>query len=320
MATIFSAKTKRGRENTQVLVMVIVFIILLIVAFSFFADNRQQPSMMSWGTSAVSGRAMNTMMDRGESMMDSASPMMAPVAMGGGAPALVARQVIQRGTLTLIVEQAEGAASQARMIAESLGGYLEQSSIVSTPSGRKSAIVTLRVPKERFQDALSGLKAMATDVTEESVSNEDVTGPVVDIEARLRNARAEEAQYVAIMKDAVKVEDTLSVAARLADVRGRIEQLEGQLSYYTEHVAFASITATLTAVNDARVAGVAWRPLAIAKTALHQLLVELAAFGTALIYFVVRLPILLLKLALLLLVVYLVVIFGLWVKRRILLL
>ena len=67
----------------------------------------------------------------------------------------------------------------------------------------------------------------ATKVVNERTQAVEVTGAVVDLEARIRNLRASEVALQDIAAKAVRVSDVLEVQAQLTAVRGQIEQLDG---------------------------------------------------------------------------------------------
>ena len=77
---------------------------------------------------------------------------------------------------------------------------------------------------------MSQIKSVAVSVDREDVEAHDVTREYIDLDARLRNAQAEEARYLEILKRATTVKDTLEGAEKLSNVRGRIEQLQGEMN------------------------------------------------------------------------------------------
>jgi hypothetical protein len=101
------------------------------------------------------------------------------------------------------------------------------------------------------------------------------------MEARLRNLRAEEAQYLIIMKSAYKVEDLLSVSEKLSEVRGQIEQQQAEFQTLSKQVETVAITISLRAVADAQVFGLNWRPLYQLKVAARDGLDALADYAGA---------------------------------------
>jgi uncharacterized protein DUF4349 len=71
---------------------------------------------------------------------------------------------------------------------------VERSSQSNT--GSRSATLMLRVPADRLDQAMAEIKGAATRVEQENVEAKDVTREYIDLDARLRNTQAEEAQYL----------------------------------------------------------------------------------------------------------------------------
>jgi len=163
----------------------------------------------------------------------------------GGAPplaALIEQRIVKTGEITLEVDQVAEALGRVRALAVELGGYVGGSQ-AGTLDDRAS--LTLRIPADRFDDAIARLHEMDADVLAEATREQDVTGQVVDLEARLENLRASEASYRALVARAERVEDILAVQSRLDEVRGQIEQLDAQLEALEGQAALSTLTVTL---------------------------------------------------------------------------
>jgi hypothetical protein len=137
---------------------------------------------------------------------------------------------------------------------------------------------------------MSELKGLATNVDRESTEVHDVTREYVDLDARLRNAQAEEVQYLQILKRATSIKDTLDVTEKLSDVRGRIEQLQGEMKFLIAQIDMSSLEISLRAESDAAVAGMHWRFLRQAKAALSEMTSGLADWADSVIAFLINLP------------------------------
>jgi hypothetical protein len=151
---------------------------------------------------------------------------------GGGGTSVVdvpaaAPSVIKTARLSLEVgkDGFTDAADRATEIAGEEGGFVESSS--SQGSDVRSGRLTLRIPVDRFEHALSAVSKLG-DIRLRSVSGKDVTSQFVDLEARLRNARAQETVLLGILHQATTVSATLDVQRTLSDVQLQIEQLTGQ--------------------------------------------------------------------------------------------
>jgi hypothetical protein len=143
-----------------------------------------------------------------------------------GFAALIEQRVIKTGEVTIEVDNVGSALGQVRALATTLGGYVGGSQAGTLD---ERATLTLRIPADRFDDALAQLHELDAEVVAEATREQDVTTQVVDLEARIENLEASEATYRELVARATEIEDILSVQTRLDDVRGQIEQLRAQL-------------------------------------------------------------------------------------------
>jgi hypothetical protein len=141
------------------------------------------------------------------------------------------------------------------------------------------------------------IRKLGLRVEREQMGAEDVTRRYVDHQARLRNLRAQETQYLAILKQAKTVKDTLDVSEKLNGVRGDIEQQQAEFEALSKQVETVAITVSLHSEAEANVFGLHWRPLYELKLAVMQGLEGLADYATAMFSFVFYLPAILLWLA-----------------------
>ncbi len=179
------------------------------------------------------------------------------------------RKIVRTSCMELTVASPADAAEKIRSFAESLGGYVEGAQISSSQE-RPTATITIRVPAARLEDAKAQLRNLAVKVNSEKTDAQDVTKQYVDMEARLRNLRAEEAQYLQIMQSAKKVTDMLEVSEKLSEVRGEIEQQQAEFATLSKQVETVAITVSLLPTAKPQSFGLNWQPL-------HQL--QVAGYG-----------------------------------------
>lgn len=236
---------------------------------------------------------------------------------GGGSNALpLDKKVIKNGSLSLYVAQVETAVEQIRALTAELNGFVEAANVQESDDGEKSAYVTIRIPAVKFEETMNNVKQLAAEVETENVSSQDVTAEFVDYEARLNNWRAQESQYLEIMKKATSVEDILKVSAKLGETRGEIESLEGNLKYLSRQVDMSTIRINLSSDGDVKVWGLKWRPLIVAKKALKNMLSGLTGYVDAMVNLVLFLPVLLLWAVTVIVVLALIWKIGGWVRRK----
>ena len=201
------------------------------------------------------------------------------------------RQVIQSGTLEITVLDPLQIAEQLRNLATQLSGFVVSSKVSGSDQRTRSAQVTMRIPTRNFYEAGAQVKAIAKSVEQDVVEARDVTREYVDQEAALHNARAEEQQYLLILKRASSVKDVLEVSSKLAEVRAHIDEIQGDLRFVRQQVDMSLLTINITAMADVQVLGIRWRPLYKAKLAFRGALSGLADYGDSMMALVVNLPV-----------------------------
>jgi Domain of unknown function (DUF4349) len=198
------------------------------------------------------------------------------------------RRIVRNGSLDLLVNDVAQSVEKIGSLVSAAGGFVEKSTQAN--SGSHSASVMVRVPAARLDQITSQIKGLATNVDRESVEVRDVTREYIDLDARLRNAQAEEAQYLQILKRATTIKDTLDVTEKLSDVRGRIEQSQGEMKFLTAQIDMSTLEISLRSEADAAVAGIHWRPLRQAKIAAIEMVSGLGDWVDSVVAFFINLP------------------------------
>lgn len=217
-------------------------------------------------------------------------------------------KIVRTGTIELQVPDVTAALTSARDGIRGMGGYIG-SSQTQTIDDSPIATITYRVPVDRWEDALDLLRKLTGGggkVLSENTNAVEVTGAVVDLEARIKNLRASEAALQEISSRATRISDVLEVQAQLTTVRGQIEQLTAQLTQLNDQAAFATLTASFsTPIVAVQVASEDWEPAKVLDEASASLVDILQGLTTAGIWFViVWVPVLLLMGAFSLIVVF----------------
>ena len=202
------------------------------------------------------------------------------------------RKIIKNGFLSLLVTDVDRTAEDISQLAEKLDGFVLSSYLYETDQKTKRGEISIKVPAERFEEAIEKIKGLAVRVENERTTVTDVTEEYVDLEAQLRNLRREEEQYLKIMEKAETVEEILKVSQYLSNVRGRIERIEGRLKYLSQQIEMSVLRISLVAEKDVEVFGIYWRPLSVVKQAFHKMLEDFTRFIDAIIRFVFFLPVL----------------------------
>lgn len=155
------------------------------------------------------------------------------------------RKVIMTAYVQVETTKFDEAVSQVRAMAPAAGGYVQSSSMDTYGDKRKTGTITLKVPQSKYEDVLRDVRKLGTVKADRSTGS-DVTGKYVDLEARLKNAKASEVRLLDIMGDTKNVTEVLAVEKELMRVQGEIESLTAQLRTLNSQVDFATITVYLT--------------------------------------------------------------------------
>ncbi len=224
----------------------------------------------------------------------------APTAAPSAAPnipdsAQADRLIIRTGTLDLQVTAVDDAVAAADTAITGLGGYASGSERHGDGEG-VVATITYRVPVEHWDDALTALRGLAIKVVTEQTGSDDVTTQVVDLGARITNLQATERALQAIMAQATKISDVLTVQAELTKVRGDIEQAQAERQHLSQQAALSTITVRFAVKPQPAVvvSGEKFDPRSEVDRASASLIEILQAVATAGIWFaIVWVPVLL---------------------------
>ncbi|MFQ6014673.1 MAG: DUF4349 domain-containing protein [Anaerolineae bacterium] len=226
------------------------------------------------------------------------------------------RLIVRRANISLVVEDTEKSLGEVKRIAESLDGFVADSSVYRVEEDRFRASVTIRVPAESFDAAMEQIRGLALEVEGENISGQDVTEEYVDLSARLRNLEATETELLELLTEVrektKKAEDVLAVHRELTSIREEIERIKGRMQYLERSVALATITVELIPKElEKPVVEPGWAPLRTLRDASRGLIRALEFLVDVAIWLVVfALPILLILLS------PFVLAFWLWRRRR----
>jgi hypothetical protein len=197
------------------------------------------------------------------------------------------RMIVRSAKLSLVVKDAESSVGEIKAITIALGGYVVQTQLYRQNEMLRGTI-TVRVPSESLDEAMSQFKALAVRVESESSGAQDVTEEYSDLGAQLHNLEATEhelQELLATVRERTgKAEEILAVHRELTNIRGQIEQLKGRMQYLERTSDLAAVTMELVPDMLAQpIASNHWRPLETVSGALRALLQTLRWLVDALI-------------------------------------
>lgn len=175
-----------------------------------------------------------------EDRLDVGAPTTVPTADSGDAARV---DVVRYGSIILEVGGVEPALKRITDLIAAEGGYLSGSSRYGQDD-QLYVNATFRVPASKFDSVMASLREQG-DVVSEDVGSYEVTMQLVDLEARLKNLRASETAFLALLDRAESVSDIVAVQAELSRIQGDIESFEAQRAALADQVEMASINVSL---------------------------------------------------------------------------
>lgn len=162
-----------------------------------------------------------------------------------GPPTLdTSARVVKTAQLELRVERGEFQESfaSAQQVAARYGGFVAASRTRGDEA--RAGRLTVRIPARQFEAALVNIKRLGR-VELEEVVGEDVTDAFVDLRARLRNWRRQEAVILGLMERATSIAESIRVQRELENIQLEIEQIRGQLRVLDDRTDLGTIAITM---------------------------------------------------------------------------
>ena len=153
--------------------------------------------------------------------------------------------LIRTGSASIEVREVDDGIAKVRQLAASLGGHVANTSVQTGRDQTPSATLELKIPANRFDQAVSGLEPLGR-LEAVNVNAQDVGEEYVDVQARTANAKRLEERLVALLAARTgRLEDVLAIERELARIRAEIERFEARLRYLDTHVAMSTLVVTV---------------------------------------------------------------------------
>ena len=132
------------------------------------------------------------------------------------------RSLTKTGEISVAVDDIDESLGEVRKIGKKYGAMVMNLDDLGKGVSRR-VDVTIKVEQSRFEVLYENLKELEGEFTTSSIAVSDVTERVLDLEARLKNYKSVEAQYLKILEKANTVEETLAVYKELNQVDCRLK-------------------------------------------------------------------------------------------------
>ncbi len=193
------------------------------------------------GNASDSSGAPQEPADDGDDAEGEAEPGLAvPTALTG---ADIGRDIVFRATIGVAVADVAAAGREATLIVQSLGGIVFGQSTTVDPSPR--TVLTFKILPADFDTALEQLAGVG-ELVDQTISADDVTDRVVDLESRISTSEASVLRLRGFLENAGDINIIADLERQLLDRETTLETLRGQLRTLRDQVSLATITVTIT--------------------------------------------------------------------------
>ena len=153
-------------------------------------------------------------------------------------------KVIYSATAHIRVKDAQAAYDRAAQITRENKGFIGSTHFAQSSDGKVLAVMSLRIPREKFESVLNALRALG-DVKGINSSNIDVSQQYQEISQQLSNVKIIYDKMVDSLKDKkTDIEKAQRMESALTPYLQRIEMLRRQLANYDNQIAMSTIRVT----------------------------------------------------------------------------
>jgi len=165
---------------------------------------------------------------RAEKAQEGSEARLASLYVSAGAPTQTTAasrdpKLAMNGTLKIEAKNVESAARDVGRVAVDAGGFIGNAVSGRNAAGNLYATLSMRIPTARVPSVLESLRALGK-VTQETLTTEDVSKTVFDLQTRLRVKRGTEERLQGLFASRTgKLGDVIDVEKELERVVGEIE-------------------------------------------------------------------------------------------------
>lgn len=153
------------------------------------------------------------------------------------------KKIIKNATLNLEVTDFKDYAASVYNTVKQYGGYIASESQNQTDEKIESSI-TIKVPVDQFENVMNQLPGNDVKVMERKITTDDVTGEIVDVQARLEAKKQIREKYLDFFKQAKNMQEVLQVQNELNSLQENMEAAAGRISFLDHQSEMSTINLT----------------------------------------------------------------------------
>ncbi len=234
------------KKRALVAIPLLVLVAVVTVALIARSDLGTADQLGAATTSDTAGSAGSAADSAAEPATDQSSGDLKSGLRQATAAAPLSRAVISTGQVTLHTKEMAKARAEVIRLVGSWGGAVADEQSTSDDHGRMaSSTMTLRVPSNRFDEAMTAFGTLG-EVEQQSRKSEDVTTQVIDNDARIRAAERSIRQIENLLSRAEKLGDIIAIESDLARRQADLDSLKSQQAWLSDQTSLSTINLYLS--------------------------------------------------------------------------
>jgi hypothetical protein len=160
------------------------------------------------------------------------------------------KKIIKTASINLEIKDYNSYYTSVREKVRSLGGYVAQENQTQSEYKTENSMI-VKVPVDKFDDAMVSLTSNVLKVNERKVSSQDVTTEVVDTKSRIEAKKQVRQRYIDLLAQAKNMQEILNVQSEINGVQEEIESAAGRIEYLSHSSSFSTIQLTYYQITNA---------------------------------------------------------------------
>lgn len=153
-------------------------------------------------------------------------------------------KIIRRIELSLETKDFDKFITSINKQVNELGGYIEKSQLTGRhydSDNLRYGTIVARVPKESVDGFIHNIGDIGN-IVEKEENVENITLQYLDVESHIKALEIEQDRLLALLEKAEKLEDIVTLEARLTTVRYELQRYESQIRTFDNQVDYSTVT------------------------------------------------------------------------------
>ena len=220
--------------------VILLVIAALLLQYGFFGMAGRESSSTNDNGGAV--------MDTGKGVSEGSSPQSTADITSPDAEFDISK-IIYSGNISLYTDDYKGTFEKVGEYAASIGGFVQSSGSSFIDKTKNTTVnsgyITMRVPAEKFQEAMKEIQKYGTTVNA-STNSENISQQYQDIKGQLDNLKIQEQRLQEYLTRAENIQDLLAIETELNRVKTEIDYRTTILNNWDKEISYSTIYISIT--------------------------------------------------------------------------